>query len=193
MTDRQIAPSRPFKQSLSESSQDGSTSNSGTKNSLFTPDQVELYKKRYEEGYNLDDPNCTAWLKINHPTEVCSNTVQSSSSLVSCKQSEESKDSGKPGNMKLSCDDALSEILVLPCPEPRNNSKHKVAINAKAICITDGTILEDLKRKQVEKAGAKKEKEAKRIERECNKKLKQLERERKKAVREKNQLKKSVL
>ena len=36
VTDRQIAPSRPFKQSLSESSQDGSTSDSGTKNSVYT-------------------------------------------------------------------------------------------------------------------------------------------------------------
>ena len=124
---------------------------------LFTPEQVELYKKCYEEGYNLDNPSYTAWLKINHPTEVCSNTVQSSSSLVSCKQSEESKDSGKPGNLKLSCDDALSEILVMPCPEPRNNSKRKVTLNAKAICITDGTVLENSKRKQVEKAEAKKE------------------------------------
>ena len=88
---------------------------------------------------------------------MCSNTVQSSSSLVSCKQSEESKDSGKPGNLKLSCDDALSEILVMPCPEPRNNSERKVALNAKAICITDGTVLENSKRKQVEKAEAKKE------------------------------------
>ena len=143
VTDRQIAPSRPFKQSLSESSQDGSTSDSGTKNSLFTPEQVELYKKRYEEEYDLDDPSYTAWLKINHPTEVCSNTVQSSSSLVSCKQSEESKDSGKPGNLKLFCDDAPSEILAMPCLEPRNSSKRKVALNAKAICITDGTVLED--------------------------------------------------
>ena len=112
MTHRQVAPSRPFKQSLSESSQDGSTSNSETKkNSLFTPKQVELYKKRYEEGYDFDDPSYTAWLKVNHPTEVCSNTVQSSSSLVSCKQSEESKDSGKPGNFKLSSDDVLRFLL----------------------------------------------------------------------------------
>ena len=47
--------------------------------------------------------------------------------------------------------------------------------------------MEDLKRKEVEKAEAKKEKEAKRFERERKKKIreeKQLEREHKKAVRE---------
>ena len=55
--------------------------------------------------------------------------------------------------------------------------------NAKAICVTDDTVLEGLKRKKVEKAAAEKEKEVKRLEREHNKKIreeKQLERERKK-------------
>ena len=37
----------------------------------------------------------------------------------------------------------------------------------------DNTILEDLKRKEVEKAEAKREKEVKRIERECKKKIRE--------------------
>ena len=52
--------------------------------------------------------------------------------------------------------------------------------------------MEDLKRKEVEKSEAKKEKEVKRVEREHKKKVreeKQLERERKKVVREEEQLK----
>ena len=59
--------------------------------------------------------------------------------------------------------DALSEILALPCPVQQ--SKRKPALNAKAVCITDDTVLEGLKRKAVEKAEAEKEREAKRIER----------------------------
>ena len=74
-----------------ESSKDGSVSDSPTSNSLFSPDQIELYKKRYEEGYDLNDPGYIAWLKINHPTEFCSNTAKSSSSLVSSVLSTESK------------------------------------------------------------------------------------------------------
>ena len=85
VTNRQIAPSKPFQQPPTESSQDGS------EDPLFSPDKVKLYKKHYEEGYNLDDPSYTAWLKINHPTEVCSNTTKSSSSLVSGELLKESR------------------------------------------------------------------------------------------------------
>ena len=120
----------------------------------FSPDKVELYKKRYEEGYDLDDPS---WLKINHPTEVCSNTTKSSSSLVSGELLKESRDLADSGKSKLSSGDALSEILALPRPVPRATSKRKPALNAKAVCITDDT--------EVEKAEAEKEKEAKKIER----------------------------
>ena len=158
---------------------------------LSSPDKVELYKKRYEEGYDLDDPSYTAWLKINHPTEVCSNTTKSSSSLVSGELLKESRDLADSGKSKLSSGDALSEILALPRPVPRATSKRKPALNAKAVCITDDTVLEVLKRKEVEKAEAEKEKETKKIERECKKKTreeKQLERERKKIVDEEKRL-----
>ena len=104
VTDRQIAPSKLFQQPPTESSPDESASD----NALFSPDKVELYKKRYEEGYDLDDPSYAAWLKINHPTEVCSNTTKSSSSGELLKSSQDSEKS------KLSSGDALSEILALP-------------------------------------------------------------------------------
>ena len=58
-------------------------------------------------------------------------------------------------------------------------------MNAKAICITNDTVLGGLKRKKVEKAVAEKKQEAKRLGRECNKKIreeKQLEREPKKRL-----------
>ena len=83
VTDRQLAPSKLFEQPSTKSSQDAdSASDSPTKDPLFLPDKVELYKKRYEEGYDLDGPSYTAWLKIYHPTEVCSTTTKLSSSLV---------------------------------------------------------------------------------------------------------------
>ena len=191
MNDRQLAPSKPFQKPSTENSQDGSASDNPTKDPLFSPDKVELYKKCYEEGYDLDDPSYTAWLKINHPTEVCSNTTKSSSSLVSGELSIGSRASADSGKTKLSGDDALSEILALPRPEPKTTSKRKPAMNAKAVCITDDTVLEDLKRKEAEKVEAEKEKEAKRIERERKKKIreeKRLERERKKIEREAKRL-----
>ena len=154
----------------------GLASNSPTKDPLFSPDKVKLYKKRYEEGYDLDDPSYTAWLKIYHPTEVCSTTTKSLSSLVL------SKDSAGSGKSKLSSDDALSEILVLPHPVPRNKSKCNPTLNDKAVCITKDNVLKDLKKKEAEKAEAEKEKEAKRLE------AKRLERERKKKIREEKRL-----
>lgn len=100
------------------------------------------------------------------------------------------RDSADSGKSKLSSGDALSEILALPRPVPRTKSKCKPALNAKAVCITDDTVLEGLKRKEVKKAEAEKEKEAKRIEREHKKKIreeKRLEREHKKIVGEEKQ------
>ena len=180
VNDRQLAPSKPFQKPSTENSQDGSASDNPTKDPLFSPDKVELYKKCYEEGYDLDDPSYTAWLKINHPTEVCSNTTKSSSSLVSGELSIGSRASADSGKTKLSGGDALSEILALPRPEPKTTSKRKPAMNAEAVCITDDTVLKDLKRK--EKVEAEKQKEAKRIERERKKirEEKRLERECKK-------------
>ena len=68
VTDRQLAPSKLFEQPSTKSSQDADlASDSPTKDPLFSPDKVELYKKRYEEGYDLDDPSYTAWLKIYLP------------------------------------------------------------------------------------------------------------------------------
>ena len=186
VTDRHLAPSKLFEQLSIKSSQDaGSASDSPTKDPLFSPEKVELYKKRYEEGYDLDNPSYTAWLKIYHPTEVCSTTTKLSSSLVL------SKDSAGSGKSKLSSDDALSEILALPRPVPRNKSKRKPALNAKAVCITEDNVLKDLKKKEAEKAEAEKEKEAKRLETEHKKKIREekpLEREQKKKVTEEKRL-----
>ena len=75
----------------------------------------------------------------------------------------------------------------MPHPEPRTKSKRKDTLNAKAVCITDDAILEDLKNKKLEKAEAKKEKK---IEKERKRVTKQLERERKKKIREEKQLNK---
>lgn len=163
-----------------------------TNNSLFLPDDVELCENHYEEEYNLDDPSYAVWRKINHPTEVCSNSVMSFS-LLGYQQKIETQLIQESLNC-LVVINALSEILVLPCLVPRTKSKHVAALNSIVVCITDDTVLADWKRKEAEKAKAKKEKKAKRTERERQKKFreeKKIEREHKKAAREeKKQLKK---
>ena len=71
------------------------------------------------------------WLKINYPTKVCSNTAAKSS----------------------------SSLMYSECAVPETKGKCKPALNAKAFCITDDSVLEDLRRKEDEMAKAKKEKE----------------------------------
>ena len=129
-----------------------------SKDPLFSPDKVALYKKRYEEGYDLEDPGCVAWLKINHPAEVFSVATKllSDSGKLLLKR-KDSSDSGKP---KPSSSDAVSEILVFPSPVSRPKNKRKPALNARTVCITDDSVLEELKKK---KAEIEKEKEAKRL------------------------------
>ena len=157
VTDRQVAPSKLFKQQSTVS--DSTASENPTDDPLFSPDKVELYKKRYEEGYDVDDPDYLAWLKINHPTEVSSTTTKSSSSLVSGENLKDSKSSSASGKSKVSSSDALSEILVIPSPISRPMTNRKPALNAKTVVITNDSVLEDLKRKEVEKDEGKKEKE----------------------------------
>ena len=124
ITDRQIAPSKAFRRQSPEIHQK-SDSTSECSSPLFSPEKEALYQKRYDEGYDLKDPEYVAWLKMNHPdaeVSTCSMATmeKSSSSLVfagSCS-------SGKSQASQSS----LSEILVLPCPaKPIKQSKHKPA------------------------------------------------------------------
>ena len=63
------------KQSHSETSSIPANTSSVTKSSekepekSFSADQEKLYQRRYEENYNLPDPEYLEWLKINHPSE----------------------------------------------------------------------------------------------------------------------------
>ena len=85
----------------------------------------------------------------------------------------------------------MSEILVFPCPVSRPKSKCKPALNARTVYITDDSVLEELKKKEVEKAEIEKEKKVKRLEKERKKKVKeekQLLKEQKKKERTEKQL-----
>lgn len=54
VSDRQLAPSEMFRPATV----------------TFTPQQIALYQTRYDEGYDLEDPEYSAWLKIYHPKKV---------------------------------------------------------------------------------------------------------------------------
>ena len=195
VTDRQVAPSKGLRQQTPEIDHKDMDSEEPTSNSsipLFSPEKEALYRKRYEEHYDIHDPSYVAWLKINHPeAEVSESLSETSSSLVSgnhvshsskygCESIHSSTNSSKS---KTSSSDVLSDILVLPRPITRAKSRGKPALNSKrTVCITDDEILEELKLKEFEKAEAEKKKEAKQLERVQKRKvreLKQLESEQK--------------
>jgi len=186
--DRQSAPSKAF-QATSEPGPISEPTSEINSEPLFTKEQESLYSKRYQEGYDLDDPSFVAWLKINHPDKCVS--VSSASTLST---GTPPSDKITPCNETLpsSCSsDILSEVLVLPNPQAPKR-KRKTAVNCKAVCITDSGVLEELKekdRKKIEenemKDVKKREKEEKKREREEKRSLKQKEKEERKRARDK--------
>ena len=173
ISDRQIAPSKGVcYQTVAESDQkvDEGDVTMNSSSPLFSPEKKELYKKWYKKGYNVDNPEYIAWLKINHPAEVnsiCTVSSSSSSSVII------GSHSSKIGFQSSTCSsksktlsaDVLADVLILPRPAARAKSKRKPALNRKAVCITDDEVVEELKMKQCEMAEVEKEKEAKKLER----------------------------
>ena len=160
VSDRQLAPSKIFQQPKSS-------------DVSFTPEQIALFQTRYEEGYDLEDPTYSQWLKLNHPVAGATDTVSqvssaSKSSPSSVTTSKVSVASSTAGQSVKSSEEVLDELLVLPqvVKSAPGKQKRAPAINDRAKCITDLEVLEALKAQQEAKAQAEEEKKAKRIERE---------------------------
>ena len=160
---------------------------------LFTPEQERLYEQRFQEGYDLKDPNYEAWVRINHPSDANSECCYSNSLSV------ESQSATLSSSVKASDSSAvLSEVLVLPKPkETVKKRKRKEALNKSAVCITDIEVLEKIKSQEAAKVAEQQAKEARRLEREKKKaegeekkKAKEAEKERKKMERKRKLQKK---
>lgn len=81
--------------------------------SPFTADQNTLFQLRFEEGYDIDDPEYSAWIKIYHPelsSPPCSEPLTSPSSM---------------SNSTKSDVDLVKEVLVLPRPKPSVQKRKK--------------------------------------------------------------------
>ena len=122
-----------------------------------------MYQKRYEEGYDLPDPDYKKWLDINHPC----NDDSASSKITHA--------SGFKHADAESSSDILSEVLKFP--EPKPSIRKRRGINSKAIHLTDGDFLNELKDKEEEKKTKEAEKQSKKEERE----KRRVEREKRKA------------
>ena len=91
--------------------------------SIFTEEQMKLFEKRFEVGYDLQDEEYSVWVRIYHPEKV-----SPSPSVVSS------------GSTKSNLD-VVKEILTLPKPRPSSQTrKGRNAVNTTAICVTDDDI-----------------------------------------------------
>jgi len=72
--------------------------------SSFSPEQEALFRRRYEEKFDLPGPEYQKWLAINHPEDV-----KSSGSMVTHISGSQSSGTSS---------DVLSEVLKLPEPQP---------------------------------------------------------------------------
>ena len=136
--------------------------------SSFSPEQEALFRRRYEEKFDLPDPEYQKWLAINHPEDV-----KLSGSMVTHISGSRSVQSSGTSS------DVLSEVLKLPEPQPPKR-KRKAGFNTgKAVSITNDSFVSDLKDKEEEKKAREEEKKAKQIE----KQRKKEEREKKKRAK----------
>ena len=195
VADRQVAPSLAVNPSCNVTSTDTSLnlsdppespcvsekSSSLQSNAQFSPDKVQLYQKRYKEGYDLPDLEYQQWLEFYHPAGDDS---------TSSKVTHASGGKRAVSSCSESGSDVLSEVLKLPEPKPSSRRRRK-GINSMAVHITDSGFLNDLKEKdeekkakETEKQAKKEERERKRVEREKNK----AERAKKKAERERERM-----
>ena len=68
----------------------------------FTDEEMHIFQRRYDNGYDLDDPRYSHWLNIFHPQE--------NNKMVSAEPSDSGDDEYQPASY-TSC---LSKFLVYP-------------------------------------------------------------------------------
>ena len=170
--DRQLLPSNAVS---STPSTPASVEDNVTPNEvLFSPEKEKRFEQRYKEGYDIQDNEYIAWVKINHPEHCLS--VGSSS----CVKTSSSTSSGGQGTSDL------SDVLVLPKPKEKSGRKRKAAVNQKAVCLTDDGVLSDLKTEAEKKENELEKIERKRICEEKKAEKERLKREKKKQKKQAN-------
>lgn len=129
-----------------------------------------LYRKRYEEGYDLYGEDYLQWIHNNNLrfpiTDSCevnatlSCTKGSSSQLVEISSVSSTHCGGSTGSSQ-------SEILTIP--KSLALKKRRQTVNAKTSCITDSQVLNKLKHQKKEREAKEQKKRAEKLERRKNK------------------------
>ena len=177
--------------------------NSTSRDNVLSPGIKALYKRRYEEGYDIFDPAYTIWLQQHHPeasspsltTPTTSNPLSTTSTPSS---NQLSKSTSKPGGINQQSTplsdltnrisspysssastngSVMSKFLGgLPVKTPSRPLTAKIS---EARVLTSAECLELLQEKQERKRRDKEEKEQRKLTRELNKKRKEEEQRKK--------------
>ena len=148
ISDRQLKPSHAFRPATD--------SKSVSKADKFTPEQEKLYQKRYEEGYDLDDPKFAQWLKVKNlkapddhsdKISISESEKRSSTPSVISTCAPDSDHASLITSRSVSTSDALSDILRIPQPKT-TKKKRKPGSNSRAVCITDDDVLKKLEQEK---------------------------------------------
>ena len=126
-----------------------SSQSSSNSSKTFTIEQLKLFQQRYNEGYDVKDPEYETWLKIHHP-EIGTPPVGSSSSASD-----------------KSSIDVMKELLILPSKVQKKQNP----LSGKSVCITENHVLEQLKAKEAEKLRIAEEQKSKWMKELSKKKL----------------------
>lgn len=157
------------------------TAEEATDSTLFTPQQCKLYEQRFQEGYDLCDPEYEAWIKIYHPVDVNSEPCDSSLKSESITSARSSFKACSSKSTPSEASSILSDLLVLPEPKTSKKRRQKKAINNQAVCITNIEVLEKMKFEEAAKIEEQKLKEEKKLER-ARKKVEREEKKKKKLL-----------
>ena len=160
----------------------------------ITPEQEKLYQKRYEEGFDLDDPKYSQWLKAkglrasdNYNEKTSTDSVIGSSTTSVVSTCAPDSDRASLTVSSVSTSDVLSDLLAFPKPKV-TKKKRKPGFIQKAVRITDDKLLQELEKEKEEKERRKEEKIAKQIERAKKKEQKKKEVAKKKEGRKKTKV-----
>ena len=176
ISDRQLVPSNAFVKPASDLK-------SVSKIDELTPEQENLYQKRHEEGYDVDDPKYSQWLKTKNlqgpddhsdKISISESAKESSTPSIVSTCAPDSDHASLTASSSVSTSDVLSDILRLPEPKA-TKKKRKPGFNKKAVCITEDNVIKELEEQKKEKEQKKEEMIAKRIEREKKREQKKKE------------------
>ena len=127
ISDRQLAPSHAFVRPAS-----------GSKLvSKLNLEQEKLYQKRHEEGYDLDDPKYSQWLKVknlhasdehSNKTSVSESAQKSLTPSVISTCAPDSDHASLRTSSSVSTSDVIGDLLTHPQPKITKKKENKKSI-----------------------------------------------------------------